>query len=133
MIIVSDNPALNIIQYTRMHTTPTHTTHTHYTPHTHTHTHTLHTHRRLIENGEPPQGALSDAKAAVLESIAREAGKKEAKIMAETARQEYMTAEAKTRSQEETMRKVHQKQADRAMDVSGCGLCEGVGSSKCAV
>ena len=69
----------------------------------------------------------------MLESIAREAGKKEAKIMAETARQEYMTAEAKTRSQEETMRKVHQKQADRAMDVSGCGLCEGVGSSKCAV
>ena len=60
---------------------------------------------------------MSDAQAEVLESIARRAGKKKAQELYDTTQQEYILAEAKARSQEEAMRKVHQKQVDKAMDV----------------
>ena len=96
-------------------TPPTSTHHTRM--HTHIHTHT-HTHRRVQENAEPAKGAISDARTEVLESIAREASRKEAKELAEATRQDYIMADTKARAQEETVRKVHQKQADKAMDVS---------------
>jgi hypothetical protein len=60
---------------------------------------------------------VSDAQVEVLESIARRASKKQANELSDTTQQEYILAEAKARSQEEAMRKVHQKQADKAMDV----------------
>ena len=55
----------------------------------------------------------------MLEQIVRKANVKLAKEMADTQQQEYIVAEKKARAQEETMRKVHQKEADKAMDVSG--------------
>lgn len=60
---------------------------------------------------------MSDAQAEVLESIARRASKMKAKELSDATQQEYILAEAKARSQEEAMRKVHQKQVDKAMDV----------------
>ena len=79
----------------------------------------VHACSRIQENGVPPEGSISDARNEVLESIAREAAKKEAKSLAEATRREAIVADAKVHAQEETMRIVHQKQADRAMDVSG--------------
>ncbi len=66
-----------------------------------------------------PEGPISDARTEVLESLAREAAKREAKSQIEAVRREAVLADAKVRAQEETMRMVHQKQADRAMKVSG--------------
>ena len=63
----------------------------------------------------------------VLEQIRRKANVKLAKEMADSQQQEYILAEQKARAQEETMRKVHQKEADKAMDVSAMegGRCVG--------
>ena len=41
--------------------------------------------------------------------------------MADTQQQEYIMAEQKARAQEETVRKVHQKEANHAMDVCARG------------
>ena len=98
--------------HTRTHTSSHHHSHTH----THTHTHT-HPHRRISESGSSPVGA-SPAQAEVLEEIVRKASIKTAKEMADAQQQEYIQAEQKARAQEQAMRKVHQKQADKAMDVS---------------
>lgn len=76
-----------------------------------------HPHRRISESGSSPIGA-SAAQAEVLEAIVRKASIKTAKEMADAQQQEYIQAEQKARAQEQAMRKVHQKQADRAMDVS---------------
>ena len=47
--------------------------------------------------------------------------------MADTQQQEYIMAEQKARAQEETVRKVHQKEANHAMDVCARGGEEGEG------
>ena len=65
-----------------------------------------------------PEGGVSDAQAEVLESIVRQASKKKAQELLNATQQEYIMAEAKLRSQEEAVRKIHQKQANKAMDVS---------------
>ena len=44
-----------------------------------------------------------------------------AKEMVDTQQQEYIMAEQKARAQEETIRKVHQKEANHAMDVRARG------------
>ena len=69
-----------------------------------------------------PQGGVSDAQAEVLESIVRQASLKKAQELSKVTQQEYVMADAKARSQEEAVRKIHQKQADRAMDVSALSL-----------
>ena len=84
------------------------------------HSHSLtpsHHHRRISESGSSPVGA-SAAQAEVLEEIVRKASIKTAKEMADAQQQEYIQADQKARAQEQAMRKVHQKQADKAMDVS---------------
>lgn len=48
--------------------------------------------------------------------------------MADTQQQEYIMAEQKARAQEETVRKVHQKEANHAMDV--CARGGGVGENR---
>ena len=75
--------------------------------------------RRISESSEDP--AYSDAKSDVLTQISRKAAVKEAKQLAEATQQEYVRAEQKARVGEETVRKVHQKQADRAMEASAKG------------
>ena len=60
----------------------------------------------------------SEAKGEVLSEITRKASIKKAKELAEETQQEYVMAEQKARVAEETVRKVHQKMADAAMDVS---------------
>lgn len=72
--------------------------------------------RRIAEAPLSPKGGVSDAQVEVLESIARRASKMKAKELSDATQQEYILAEAKARSQEEAMRKVHQKQVDKAMD-----------------
>lgn len=74
--------------------------------------------RRVAEAPLSPKGGVSDAQAEVLESIVRKASKKKAKELFDKTQQEYIRADAKARTQEEAMRKVHQKQVDKAMDVS---------------
>ena len=44
-----------------------------------------------------------------------------AKEMVDTQQQEYIMAEQKARAQEDTIRKVHQKEANHAMDVCARG------------
>ena len=61
----------------------------------------------------------------MLEQICRKANIKKAKEMADTQQQEYIMAEQKARAQEETIRKVHQKEANHAMDVCARGGEEG--------
>ena len=60
-----------------------------------------------------------------------------AKEMVDTQQQEYIMAEQKARAQEETIRKVHQKEANHAMDVrvgegreEGGGLKRGEGGGR---
>ena len=74
--------------------------------------------RRVAEAPLSPKGGVSDAQAEVLESIARRASKKKAKELSDATQQEYILAEAKARSQEAAVRKIHQKEADKAMEVS---------------
>ena len=75
----------------------------------------VHTHTRRIEEASP---GLSDAQAEVLEQITRKASIKKAKEMADATQREYILAETKARAQEDTVRKIHQKQADKAMEAS---------------
>lgn len=76
-------------------------------------------HRRVSEkNGH----TVSDSQVTVLEAINRRASIKDAKEQAESTQKEYIQAEAKARAQEDTVRKVHQKQVDLAMDVSLYGV-----------
>lgn len=70
----------------------------------------------MIENGEDSD-AFSEAKGEVLSELARKASIKKAKQLAEATQQEYVAAQQKARVAEETVRKVHQMQADKAMDV----------------
>jgi len=72
--------------------------------------------RRVTEAPKSPPGGVTDSQVEVLEQIRRKANVKLAKEMADTQQQEYILAEQKARAQEETMRKVHQKEADKAMD-----------------
>lgn len=65
---------------------------------------------------------MSDAQADLLEAITRQGNVKKAKDLVETTQQEYIQDEIKARVQEETVRKVHQKQADKEMDVRTLGL-----------
>ena len=53
----------------------------------------------------------------MLSEIARSAAIKEAKKMADATQQEFVRAEQKAKAGEEMVRKVQQKEADRAMDV----------------
>ena len=70
--------------------------------------------RRISETTKP---TLTDAQADVLEAINRTANVKKVKELVDATQQEYINAEAKARVQEETVRKVNQKQVDKAMDV----------------
>lgn len=70
----------------------------------------------MAEDGEGSD-AYSEAKGEVLSELARKSSIKKAKELAEATQQEYVIAEQKTRAAEETVRKVHQMQADKAMDV----------------
>lgn len=78
--------------------------------------------RRVAEVPLKPEGGVSDAQAEVLESIVRQANKKKAQELSNATQQDYIMAEAKARSQEEAVRKIHQKEADKAMDVSHLSL-----------
>lgn len=71
--------------------------------------------RRVEEAPTSPKGGVSDAQAEVMEQIVRKANIKQAKDMADATQQEYIVAEQKARAQEDTVRKIHQKEADRAM------------------
>ena len=74
--------------------------------------------RRIAEAPQAPKGGVSDAQATVLEDINRRANRKSAHEMEDAVKQEYIQAERKSRAQEEAVRKVHQKEVDKAMDVS---------------
>ena len=77
-----------------------------------------HCHRRVAEAGEGAKDTTySEAKSDVLSEISRKASIKKAKQLAEDTQQQYIIAERKARSEEETVRKIHQKQADKAMEV----------------
>lgn len=65
---------------------------------------------------------LTDPQALLLEDISKQSNIKKAKEQADTTQKEYIQAEAKARVQEETVRKVNQRKADLAMDVSAI-LC----------
>ena len=65
-----------------------------------------------------PKGGVSDVQAEVMEQVVRKVSIKKAKEMADATQQEYILAEQKARVQEDTVRKIHQKQADKAMVVS---------------
>ena len=56
----------------------------------------------------------------MLEEISRKSSIKQAKEQAENTQRHYIQAEAKAHVQAETVRKVNQKSADMAMDVSNC-------------
>ena len=77
--------------------------------------------RRVAEAPNSPPGGISDSQTEVLEQICRKANIKMAKEMVDTQQQEYIMAEQKARAQEETIRKVHQKEANHAMDVCARG------------
>ena len=77
--------------------------------------------RRVAEAPNSPPGGISDSQTEVLEQICRKANIKMAKEMVDTQQQEYIMAEQKARAQEETVRKVHQKEANHAMDVCARG------------
>ena len=72
--------------------------------------------RRVAEAPNSPPGGISDSQTEVLEQICRKANIKMAKEMVDTQQQEYIMAEQKARAQEDTIRKVHQKEANHAMD-----------------
>ena len=72
-------------------------------------------HRRVKES---EGSSLSDSQVTILEQINRRASIQKAKELVDSTQKEYIQAEAKARAQEDTVRKVHQKQADVAMDVS---------------
>ena len=74
--------------------------------------------RRISESGVSGSSAYSEAKGDVLSEISRKAAIREAKQLASATQAEYVRADQKTRACEEMVRKVHQKEADQAMDVS---------------
>ena len=74
-------------------------------------------HRRIAEAKDTKESPYSEAKSDVLSELSRKAAIKEAKELANTTQQEYIRAEQKARVEEDTVRKVHQKQADAAMQV----------------
>lgn len=61
---------------------------------------------------------MSDVQADMLEAINRQASIKKAKAMVDQTQQEYVQAEMKDKVQGDMIRKINQKQADKAMDVS---------------
>lgn len=72
--------------------------------------------RRIKEGIQPAKGYLSLLKSDVLSEINRNASIKQAKEMADSQQLEYVMAEKKAHLQEDMIRKVHQKEADHAMD-----------------
>ena len=72
---------------------------------------------RIKEGIQPAKGYLSLLKSDVLSEINRNASIKQAKEMADSQQLEYVMAEKKAHLQEDMIRKVHQKEADHAMDV----------------
>lgn len=73
--------------------------------------------RRISEGISSINTTYSDVKSDVLSEITRKAAIKEAKELADATQLEYVRADQKSKAGEETVRKVHQKQADKAMDV----------------
>ena len=61
---------------------------------------------------------MSDSQVIVLEEISRKSNIKVAKEQADSTQREYIQADTKARVLEDTVRKVNQKAADLAMDVS---------------
>eukprot|EP00731_Ephydatia_muelleri_P017030 Em0010g128a len=72
--------------------------------------------RRIKEGIQPAKGYLSLLKSDVLSEINRNASIKQAKEMADAQQLEYVMAEKKAHLQEDMIRKIHQKEADHAMD-----------------
>ena len=81
-------------------------------------THTFHLLRRVADSSDSNPTPFSEVKSEVLTEISRKAAVKEAKQLADTTQQDYILAANKARVAEDTVRKVHQKQADAAMQVS---------------
>lgn len=54
----------------------------------------------------------------MLSEISRKAAIQEAKQLADATQEEYIHAQQKARAGEEMVRKIHQKEADKAMEVS---------------
>ena len=73
---------------------------------------------RRISEGDETSPAYSEAKGDVLAEISRKAAIKEAKQLATATQEEYIMAEQKARAGEEMVRKIHQREADHAMEVS---------------
>lgn len=63
---------------------------------------------------------FAEAKGDVLSEISRKAAIREAKQLADATQEEYIHAQQKARAGEEMVRKIHQKEADKAMEVSVC-------------
>ena len=72
----------------------------------------------MDESSDSTPAPFSEVKSEVLTEISRKAAVKEAKQLADTTQQGYILAEKKARVTEDTVRKVHQKQADAATQVS---------------
>lgn len=69
--------------------------------------------RRIADS---PNHKMSDAQADVVEAITRKASVKKAKALQDETQKEYVQADVKARAQENTVRKVNQKMAAKAMD-----------------
>ena len=74
--------------------------------------------RRISEGEDSKSSAFSEVKGDVLSEIYQKAAIREAKQLADATQAEYIQAEQKTRTGEEVVRKIHQKEVDKAMDVS---------------
>lgn len=72
---------------------------------------------RIKEGIQPAKGYLSLLKSDILTEINRNASIKQAKEMADAQQLEYVMADKKVHLQEDMIRKIHQKEADEAMDV----------------
>ena len=72
--------------------------------------------RRIKEGIQPAKGYLSLLKSDILTEINRNASIKQAKEMADAQQLEYVMADKKVHLQEDMIRKIHQKEADEAMD-----------------
>ena len=72
----------------------------------------------MSEGNGSGSSAFSEAKGDVLSEISRKAAIREVKQLADATQDQYIRAEQKTRAGEEVVRKIHQKEADKAMDVS---------------
>ena len=69
----------------------------------------------------------------MLSEISRKAAIREAKQLADATQEEYIHAQQKARAGEEMVRKIHQKEADNAMEVSVCVFSQPNGPDKILV